>query len=187
MAKKYKKHIFCLEGTWKNDLRDKSSIQASLDFLQLNCDIKHIKKNCETQESLKHYLAKWKQKKYSDYSIGYFAYHGKPGYIEVGDDKVTLEDLADMLEGSCENKIIHLGSCLTLAVSELRLKKFLTKTKALCICGFKEEVDFLIGSVFDMILLEKFQQYKDISCVKRDMELDYSNLAKTLDFKIYYL
>jgi len=187
IAKQYKKHVFCLEGNWVSDLRDKSTIQAALDFLNVNCDIKHIRKNAVTKDSVKYYLKKWKQKKYKDYSICYFAYHGKPGYIEVGNETMTLEELADVLENSCENKIIHFGSCLTLAVSNARLKKFLEKTKALCICGFKEEIGFLTSSVFDMILIEKFQKYKDVSCVDRDIKLYYQSLVEILNFKIYYI
>ena len=37
-------------------------------------------------------------------------------------------------------------------------------------CGFKTDIDFVESSVFDMLLLQKFQEYKDISAVERDLK-----------------
>ena len=76
IARNFSKHVFCLEGDWEQDLRDKSSITAALDFLHSNCGIKYIHKNCGTKENLKYYLSLWKQKRYRDYSICYLAFHG---------------------------------------------------------------------------------------------------------------
>lgn len=187
IAKNYKKHIYCLEGDWDADLRNQSSIHAALLFLQQNCGIKFIHKHCGTKESLAYYLKKWGQKKYSSYSICYLSFHGEPDNIHIGKEVVTLNELADMLGDSCKDKIIHFGTCLTLSTNNKSIKNFLNKTQALCVCGFKSSVDFLASSVFDMILLEMLQDYKDISCVERDLNLYYDNLVRNLDFKIVYL
>lgn len=187
IAKSYKKYVFCLEGDWEENLKIHSSVSASLVFMEQNCGIKYIHKHCGTKDSLGYYLKKYKQKKYKDYSILYFAYHGKPGIIKVGKDKVTLDELAILLGDSCKDKIIHLGSCLTLSIDIRLINKFLEKTQALCVCGFKTSVDFLKSSVFDMLLIEMFQSYKDISCVERDMRALHQNLMQELDFRIVYL
>lgn len=186
-AKKYKKNIYCLEGDWDKDLRIQSSIYASLVFLEKNCDIKNIHKHCGTKESLFYYLNQWKLKKYSSYSICYLSFHGFEGEIIVGKDSVTLEEIADSLEGACKDKVIFFGSCLVLQAERSRLDNFLKKTGALCICGYKVSVDFLTSSVFEMLVIDKFQQYKDISCVNRDISLYYAALAKELQFKIHTL
>lgn len=187
IAKSYKKHIYCLEGNWEKDLRKKSSVDSSLMFLEKNCGIKHIHKHCGTKETLFYYLDKWKYKKYSSYSICYLAFHGFEGEITVGKDGVTLEEIADVLEGSCKDKIIFFGSCLVLQADRSRINNFLEKTGALCVCGYKISVDFLASSVFEMLVINMLQNYKDISCVQRDIGLYYSTLAKELEFKIYTL
>ena len=187
ISKKYKKHIFCLEGDWGKDLREQSSIYASLMFLDKNCDIKNIHKHCGTKESLFYYLSQWKLKKYSDFSICYLAFHGFEGEILVGKEAVTLEEIADILKDSCKDKIIFFGSCLVLQAERSRIDEFLKKTGALCVCGYKVSVDFLISSVFEMLVFDMFQKYKDISCVQRDIGIYYSTLAKELDFKIHTL
>lgn len=185
LAKKYAKDIFCLEGDWLEDLREKPSIYATLAFLETNRQINNIYRHCGTKETLFYYLSRWKLKKYNNYSILYFAFHGFEGQIQIGKDDVTLEEISDKLENKCKDKVIFFGSCLVMTAEPSRIKDFLVKTGALCVCGYKESVDFVTSSAFEMLVLDLFQQYKDISCVQRDINLYYAALAKKLDFKIY--
>jgi hypothetical protein len=186
IAQNFQKNVFCLEGEWEKDLRDKSTVAAALEFLQANCGIQYIHKNCGTVENMKYYLSQWKQAKYKHYSICYLAFHGQPEQIEVGDGSLNLEQLAQILNGSCRNKIIHFGSCNTLNTDAKSIQQFLDTTKALCVCGFKTDIDFVESSVFDMLLLQKFQEYKDMSAVKRDLDKNYRKLIRKLDFRIHY-
>ena len=187
IAKNYKKNIYCLEGNWEKDLRRKMSVDFSLMFLEKNCDIKYIHKHCGTKETLMYYLSAWKLKKYKSYSICYLAFHGLEGEIIIGKDCITLEEIADELKGACTDKIMFFGSCLVLQADRSRINNFLEKTGALCVCGYKASVDFLASSVFEMLVMDMMQSYKDMSCVQRDIGLYYSALAKELDFKIYTL
>lgn len=187
IAKTLNKKIFCLEGDWDKDLRDKSSISAALDFLHVNCRIDYIHKNCGTKEALKYYLSLWKQKRYHKYNIAYLAFHGHPGQIQVGKEYVNLEELAEILEGACKDKIIHFGSCNTLDTDQKSIEDFLTKTGAMCICGFRSDIDFLESSVFDMLLIRKFQEYKDVRIVDRELKKNYNRLIKQLNFRFLYL
>ena len=95
-------------------------------------------------------------------------------------------ELAEILNGSCVNKIIHFGSCNTLATDEKKVRQFLEKTQALCVCGFRTDIDFLESSVFDMLLMQKFQEYKDIKAVDRDLKKNYRKLITKLDFRLIY-
>ena len=187
ISKKYKKNIFCLEGDRQKDLRQQSSIFASLMFLEKNCDIKYIHKHCGTKESLFYYLSQWKLKKYSNYSICYIAFHGNEGEIKIGKEDITLEEISEILKDSCKDKIIFFGSCLVLQAENSRIKDFLKKTGALCVCGYKVSVDFLTSSVFEMLVFDMFQKYRDVSCVQRDIGIYYDTLSKELDFKIHTL
>ena len=186
IAKNLTKHVFCLEGDWNLDLRNKSSIAAALEFLQTNCGVKYIHKNCGTRENLQYYLKLWKQKRYQDYTICYLAFHGHPETIKVGTEDVNLDELAEMLNGSCHNKIIHFGSCNTLDTDERNIRRFLDTTKALAVCGFKTDIDYLESSVFDMLLIENLQQYKDVSKVHTNMHKEHRRLVRKLDFRMLY-
>src|SRR6185436_3196611 len=143
-------------------------------------------KNCGTKENLQYYLKLWKQKRYSNYTICYLAFHGFPETIKVGKEEVNLDELAQMLNGSCKNKIIHFGSCNTLDTDERNIRRFLETTQALCVCGFKTDIDFLESSVFDMLLLQKFQEYKDMRAVDRDLKKNYRRLINRLNFRLIY-
>ncbi len=186
LSESYRKHVFCLECDWDKDLRNKSSILAALDFMQTNCFVKYIHRACGTKNNLFYYLNQWSLKKYKDYSICYLAFHGQPGYLQVGKEEVTLEEIAERLEGKCNDKIIHLGSCLVLDVDPDRIKEFITKTKALCVCGFQTEIDFLESSVLDMLVIDLLQEYKDVKKVERELKKNYGKILKRLNFKIFY-
>jgi hypothetical protein len=187
LAQNYNKNVFCLEGDWQKDLRDNSSVRAALIFLQQNLPIKYIYKQCATRENLDYYLSIWKQRKYSSYSIGYFAFHGQPESIQVGKEFVTLAELGDMLHDSCRDKIIHFGSCKTLNTDRKNIEKFLESTGALCVCGFETEINFIESSAFDMMLIEMFQQYKDMAMLDRNIRKNYRSFVKRLQFKLIYL
>lgn len=186
LSQYYRKYVFCLEGDWQKDLRDNSSVRAALNFLQQNCKINYIYKQCGTRENLEYYLSLWQQKKYKDYSICYFAFHGQPEKIQVGKEFVTLEELADILQDSCHDKIIHFGSCKTLSTDEKNIRRFLEHTGALGVCGFETEINFVESSAFDMILIEMFQQYKDIAMLDKNIRKNYRGMMKRLQFKLVY-
>ena len=54
IAKHYEKHIFCLEGDWNDNLKQKSSILPALELLQLNAAIESIYNTCSTKGEFYH-------------------------------------------------------------------------------------------------------------------------------------
>ena len=186
-AKAYDKDIFCLEGDWNTNLLKQNSVKAALDFLKENRDIDYIHRHCGTRENLAYYLQQWQLKRYAKYSIGYFAFHGKPGSILIGKDLISLEELADMLGDSCKNKIIHFGSCHVMNTDKRLIKKFLRRTNALCVCGFRKEIKFIEGSAFDILLLDLFQEFLDVSRVDAYVKSNYKTFAQKLDFTLIHL
>lgn len=187
IAKSYKKHIYCLEGDWTDNLTIPQTIKSALEFLEVNSGIKFIHKNCVTKEQLSHYLKRYRLKKYQKYSICYLAFHGDPNLIYLGKEKITLDDLADIVEGDLTNKIVHFGSCSTLSINAKLIKRFIRKTNALSVCGYTSDVDFLPSSIFDMLFFEMCQEYKDMRCVDRDMKKYYGKLIRHLGFRFIYL
>jgi hypothetical protein len=187
IAKSYNKDIFCLEGDWSKDLKEETSVQAVLMFLKQNRDIDYIHRHCGTKENLIYYLNQWRLKRYKDYSILYIAFHGKPNQILVGKEIVTLDELGEMLGPNCHNKIIHLGTCHTLNTDKRRIKSFLKRTNALCVCGFGKEIKFVEGCVFDILLIDMLQEFKNITRVEAHIKEYYKSLAKKLDFKLIHI
>lgn len=187
IAKTYIKEVFCLEGDWNKNLKKQNSMMEVLVFLKKNRDINYIHRHCGTRENLEYYIGKWKMKRYADYSILYIAFHGKPNQILVGQDIITLDELADILGPNCHNKIIHFGTCHTLNTDMRQIKSFLRKTNALCVCGFGVEIKFVEGCVFDILLIDMLQDFKDITRVRANINLYYGSLARKLGFKLIHL
>ena len=187
LSKSYNKEVFCLEGDWSKNLKEQTSVQAVLMFLKQNRNIKYIHRHCGTRENLAYYLKQVQLKKYKNYSIIYLAFHGKPNEILVGKEKVTLDELADMLGPNCHDKIIHLGTCHTIKTDLRNIKRFLRKTNALCICGFGKEISFVEGSVFDILLIDMLQEFRNIKTVQNNINKYYKSLAQKLEFKLVYL
>ena len=153
------KGIYCLEGIWDEDLREKSSVKPILELLQYNRYIDHIYHSCATIEEVAFFVNKWTQKKYHKYPILYLAFHGEKNMILLG-NKMTysLDDLAELLTGKCGNSIIIFGSCSTLALRKNYLMKFLDKTGALAIGGYQKDVEWLPSVAFEMLILSEMQE-----------------------------
>jgi len=123
-----KKGIFCLEGLWYDDLRNRSTVKPILELLELNSGIPFLHSDCATEEEFKFYLKKWKTKKYSQYPILYLAFHGKKNGLLIEDKLITLEELGELLKGKCKNRIIVFASCSTVSVDKKTLQNFMEKT-----------------------------------------------------------
>jgi hypothetical protein len=187
IAKSYQKEVFCLEGDWSKDLKKQTSIMAALLFLKQNRNIDFIHRDCGTIETLRYYLNQWQLKRYSNYSILYLAFHGKPGQILVNKAALELDELADVLGPNCHNRIIHFGSCQTLNTDKRHIKRFLRKTNALCVCGFGKELPFVESSVFDILLIDMFQEYLDVRKVHASLRQNYKSFSNRLAFKLIHL
>lgn len=152
------KGIFCLEGLWYDDLRKQSTVKPILDLLHLNSEIPYIHSDCATVNEIDFYLKRWLEADYLDYPILYLAFHGKEHGIWVSDDFYTLEEIGNILEGKCKNRIIIFASCSTINIDKRYLKKFLDKTAALAICGYKLVVPWIESTAFELMLLATLQQ-----------------------------
>ncbi len=158
------KGIFCIEGDWWGDLHRESSVHPALELLK-QWDpyyIPHVYRDASTRGEFDHYLKKWVQGQLRKFPILYLAFHGEPGQLWIGDRRsscncVTLEDLAEQLEGKCSGKIIHFGSCGTLDLHGHTLNNFVRQTKALAICGFCDEIQWLESTAFDLQVFAAMQ------------------------------
>ena len=152
------KGIFCIEGLWDPDLRVSSSVEPLLDLLNLNALISYIHMDAATHEEFEFYVKKWTQKRYDGYPILYIASHGSESGIKVGKDAYSVGALADLLAGKCANRIIVFSSCSTLRIAKRELRRFLEKTEALAVCGYRVDVDWLRSTAFELLLFSQIQK-----------------------------
>lgn len=144
------------------------------------------------------------------YPILVLAYHGDTDGIWVTDDPdavdtndedesplVRLQEIADFLEGMCDNKVVHFASCSTMNVSYSAIGEFLEKTGASAVSGYAEEVEWTWSMAFDLLYLQAIQEarytylnpkrMKEVSdSLKDDASWDYpyDALRKRLGFDI---
>jgi hypothetical protein len=182
------KNIFCIEGSWDSDHRNKTSVERALDFFECIEQVKTTTRKCYNKETLKDILSESMQSKYRKYSIIYLAFHGEPNAIHLGrrNKKANLEEIADIINGKANGKIIHFGACSTLNVSQSKLNKFLENTNALAISGYKTDIDFIKSAALDLLYFQQCQKTVDIRTIKTRMNEYYRKLSKDLGFVIKY-
>lgn len=162
--------VFAFEGDPEVDLRASHSVRPVLQFLSDLEVLKFIHRDIGTPEELEFYVKKWTQKKYSQYQVGYFSFHGSPGELWFPDNRrsgISLDDLADWIDGRAEGRIIHFGACSVMRLGDSRLRDFLERTGARAVTGYRKDVDNLESMAFDALMFGALCHYKRISKVEQ--------------------
>ena len=189
MPKRQKQGVFCLEGNWdqRNRLTSTSTVRPILDLLAGQQQIKFIHKDVETENELEYYVRKWLQSQYQAYNIGYLAFHGSPGAFRVGELQVSLDRLAEIIDGKGSGRILYFGSCSTLAINqEDEIKRFLKETKIKAVCGYNKDIDWIESAAFEVLLIDALARYQRIHAANNYLQKDYANLCKRLDFRMVW-
>jgi hypothetical protein len=189
MNHKIKNGIFCLEGFWYGDHRDKTSVAPLLDLIHKFHNIQVLHHRCATKEEFIYSLKRWKTKTFhNNYPILYLAFHGNKGSILVGKSEISLEEIQDILEDKCECAVIYFGSCETMDVNKTKLQNFMHKTRTLAVLGYKMEVDWVKSASFEIPLLSTLINNKfDTQGIKKTKMLilnDIKTQANKLEFRI---
>lgn len=180
-----KKGIFCLEGLWHDDLRNRSTVEPVLDLLELNSDIPFLHSDCATRVEFEFYIKKWIKNTYNRYPILYLAFHGLENGILIDKEPFTLDEFSSLLEGKCKNRVFVFASCSTIKTDRRNLKRFLKKTNALAICGYRRTVPWIMATAFELILLSTMQDNsldgRGINAIYQRVN-DVSAMFRQLDF-----
>jgi hypothetical protein len=185
-----KKGIYCLEGLWDQNLKDKSTVQPILELLEKSDICNHMYHSCATQDELEFFLKKWKQKKINNkFPILYLAFHGNRGNILITPNKsFSLSQLGNILEGACDGKVIFFASCETLNTDERKIQSFLKQTNAIAAVGYKQEVEWMLATAFELLVLEAFQQDKfdsrGIQNIEEKIKTEYGKLHHLVYFRM---
>lgn len=187
----YPRDVFCVEGHWSSNLRDRSTVEHSLELL---ADLRIIRKyyyaQVGTDGELWHLLRKWGHKGYADYGIAYLAFHGRPGGFYLDDRFVELDELAEQLEGRCGGRIVHLSCCGTMGIDRRRLTRFLRTTGALLVSGYTTDVDWVDTAAFEIMLFRDFQRRKTPKGIRDFIARDHpevEQLSRRLRWRMEFL
>lgn len=186
------KHIYCLEGMWNDyNLKDKSTIIPMLDLLYKNSYCDYIYHDCATKDEFQFFITKWAKSVTvsNKFPIIYLACHGKSEKIFLNrQDYITLDEIAELLQDKCHRKVFYFASCSTLSVSKRKIQDFLAKTGAIAAIGYRKEVEWLISTACELLVLEALQKdkfdSKGIEKIKHKIYTDYGNLPKQLDLRV---
>ena len=192
MAKHSTSGIFCLQGDWEKDLRHGATMRPVFDLLgcATHAPGRYIRRDIGTATEFEYYLNKWTQQRYRDYPILYLGFHGDPGVLYLGDrnNYIDLDWLEERLAGKCKGRIIHFGACGTMATHGKRLARFLTKTKALAVCGYRTDVDWMLTAAFEIILMGGMQMVTfskpGMKSLQRRVRQEAGGLVKKLEFRM---
>ena len=188
------KGIYCLECDWFGD-GDKTTVEPALRLLERNGKLRvpYFHYRVATREELEFRLNEWVIGSFSDFPILYLGFHGCPGTIQLAHERVLcLDDLGKMLDGSCNHRIVHFGSCSTLDLDDHdeALVRFRRQTKALAVLGYKTDVDWLPSMALEVLFLGELQgvtfTYQGIKSVDLSLDRLASGLRETLDFRMHY-
>ncbi|GMV08043.1 MAG: hypothetical protein AMXMBFR53_43180 [Gemmatimonadota bacterium] len=187
--------IFCLEADWWSDFNRSSTVQPVLTLLSqgVRTEVPHVHRDVGTREELAMYLARWAQRGNARYSILYLAFHGEPGCIRLGDRRrkasiITLDELAEMLGDGLSRRLVHFGSCETLAVDRRKIRRFLDHTGLVAASGFKTPVDWLDSAVFEVLLFEVMLRYtftiQGARAIRAEMRREHPAMCRRHDFRM---
>lgn len=187
--------IFCLETDWWNDFNRSSTVKPVLKLLSqgVRSQVPFVHRDIGTREEFEHYCGKWRQGNGSKYPILYLAFHGEPTCIHVGDGrrsnhKVSLDELAELLGSGLNGRIAFFSSCSTLATDRRNIDRFLRNTGLVAVAGYKQHVDWLYSSVFEVIFMESVLRYPlnlaGARRVKEAIRSEHGPMSRSLDFRM---
>lgn len=181
--------IFCIEGFWYGDHRDRTSVLPVLELINRIEGVPYLHHRSGTVEEFRFSIERWKTKAFhSKYPILYLAFHGEKGMVKVGSESVSLDELAELLGTKCEGSVIYFGSCETMNIDKRLIQRFMERTRVLSVLGFKQEVNWLRSASFDIQMLSYFFENKfDSKGIEKTYNLIHTNcksLVKELDFRM---
>ncbi|MGN6246889.1 MAG: DUF6642 family protein [Ginsengibacter sp.] len=183
------KGVFCLEGFWYGDHRDLISVTPVLELVGKHSNMPFVHHRCNTKAEFEYSINRWKKKSFcKKYPILYLGFHGEPGFIKVGKEKVTLIDLGNLIANNCSRSIIHFGSCSTLNLSKRRIQNFMDKTEVMAVMGYKRDVEWLPSASFEILLLDLLQNTpfdsRGVKDFQRLVQSECRRQVSELDFRL---
>lgn len=166
---------------WDRRIEDRLNVRPTLELISKTQDAKFSHMTCNTREELRFNLGLLCRR---SYGVLYFAFHGSPGKIHLRRDKVTLTELAGMMNARFANWIIHFGTCSTLRKPS-EVNYFVEKTRVSLVTGFTRDVDWIESSAFELLLFKAFHIYKSPKVICRHLVTKYPELSEATGFRFF--
>ncbi|WP_420444131.1 DUF6642 family protein [Candidatus Poriferisodalis sp.] len=179
--------VFAFEGDDSDaDLRQQFGVASLLYTVRELSGLKFIRRDIGRAGELYYYVRKWTQQRYRDYQVGHFGFHGKPGELWLsGSTKVTLDELAEVIDGRAGDRIIYFSSCEIMGTDDAALRRFRERTGASAVIGFLKRVG---GSLelpaFELLLLQALSNDVKIANVEGRLRSQHPYLCDLLGLKI---
>jgi len=153
-----KRGVFCIEGEWNSNLRDRGSVQPLVEFLAAaDSQLPPIFRRAATEDELMYFIKKWRQ--YKRYTIGYFPFHGEKGALKLGRKTVALDDFGAWLEGACKGRDILISSCRTFDISQSAIAEFRRRTQARSVAGYRKSPDWIESAALDVMVMTNLSYF----------------------------
>lgn len=162
-------------------MENRLNVLPTLELISKTQGAKFSHLTCNTREELKYNLNLLCKR---NYGILYFAFHGSPGKIHLHSEKLSLEDLTEMMSCRFANWIIHFGTCSTLR-KQRAVRQFVEQTNVSLVTGFTRDVDWIESSAFELLLFQAFHVYKSPKVACRNLINKYPDLAEITGFKVF--
>ncbi|MFD0991869.1 DUF6642 family protein [Tenacibaculum geojense] len=180
--------IFCLEGVSDVEISKTTETQLKLEELTMQYGIASIYKTCDTIEGLEtslntlvlddHY--------FKNYEIIYLVITGEANSICLNNYYYSLQEVAEIFEGSLKDKILHFSNAKVLDLDEEEAQYFLDITGAKAISGYGNEFNGISSANLDKVFFNLFNQDDNMFDVVEKLYQKHYKLCTLLDFRLYY-
>ena len=189
------KGVFCLETDQWFGHKDRASVEPALQLLERYRKVPFQHRDVATEQEFRYFLDKYLQPGYNTHPILYLGFHGgraedgADAFVEIGDGtQVELEQLEDWIDGRCRGRLVHFGACGVMASNGNRLNRFVRRTKAVGVCGYREDVDWLQSAAFETLAVGRLQDSaftkSSIQKFDRDLKEMAPGLYANLGFRL---
>jgi hypothetical protein len=180
--------IYCLEAVTNLTSHTITEAQKSLEELTKQFAIASIYKACDTIEGMETSLSTLvsDDHHFKNYEIIYLIMTGEANSICINDYHYSLQEIAEIFEGSLTGKILHFSNAKILDLDQDEAQYFLDITGAKAISGYGNAFDGIRSSNLDKAFFNLFKEHDTLLDLVEELHQRHYNLCKLLDFRLYY-
>ena len=182
----FRKNVICLRPSTSKTPERQMGPAPALEGVVQRYGISFEQHTCNTKGELEFHLNRLAA--LGPYRILYLDFEGEPACLFLPDgSRVTLEQLAGLMQQNARTWIVHFGQGSVLDVSPTRLQDFAAATHVALIAGYKKGVDWLDASAMDSILIGSLQEYRDMASLWTRLTENYRELIRRTGLQIVAL
>lgn len=179
--------IFCIEGEWSEDFRERLSVRPVLELLEHLKVAQWVHRDAATVPEFSYYLEKWASDSYREFGVLWLASHGDRALLSLNgseDGSLGLDDLEKQLKNACAGRVIYFASCSMLTESDERLQKFVQRTGARAVIGYRKDIVWTEAAAFEIFLLQQLVMHVRSSGIFKRLVEDHPVLSRRLGLVI---